>query len=230
VAAAVAQLRAVLFGTVGLSVIAATIGFDRTRRTVRDALLYIAFLWLALAAVRNETQFVIVAAAFVARPLSTAIARVRPSRDAVEAHDRVMSSIVQAATVAVVVLCTVKGAQARNPAEAAMPYQPYKLLAKIPGRHRVFCEQAEWCALSIRTPGTSSYMDARFDAFAVPLWKTSRRIVDLRPGWEDALSAIGVDALIAGDHSSLIDALLIRGTWNVRYHDKYHWLLMRAQS
>ncbi|MHB8145311.1 MAG: hypothetical protein ACYDEW_06710 [Vulcanimicrobiaceae bacterium] len=103
-----------------------------------------------------------------------------------------------------------------------------KRLAGQPGRHRVVCAQPIWCdAVSALARGNVvAVMDGRGGHAAPSQRHIQARFEGLRPGWQAALRAASVSAVIAAADSPATVLLQLSGRWRAVATDGSHRTLL----
>lgn len=103
-----------------------------------------------------------------------------------------------------------------------------KRLAGQPGRHRVICAQPIWCdAVSALARGNvAAVMDGRGGHATPPERRIQARFNAVRPGWQAALRAARVSAVIAPADSPVTVLLQLSGRWRAVATDGSHRTLL----
>ena len=86
-------------------------------------------------------------------------------------------------------------------------------LAATPGSHRLLCQDYAWCGAAVGAPRIRVFLDGRADPYPLHVWVAAFRVAHHSAGWEEALQAYDVDAIVARHDTRLGAALLNSVRW-----------------
>jgi hypothetical protein len=178
---------AFMFGALPLIALAAFAVPRASRRTVALAA---PFVYLAFVALRNVPLAGIACAPLAAVALSAllpSLASFRPIRD------RGVAIAAIAAAFLTVVTATAIGARGVSDDR---PLAAIAQLARLPGPHRLLCEDFAWCGPAVDSGRISVFVDGRADPYPAWVWAQYDALIHTRAGWRAIARRYGVDAML----------------------------------
>jgi hypothetical protein len=178
------------------------------RASWRSLALAAPFGYLAFAAVRNVPLAAIACAPLAASALTAllpSLASFRPYAGRALAAAGFALVFAGASTV------TALGARY---AQDDRPLLAIHELTRLPGRHRLFCEDFAWCGLALDTGTIGVFVDGRADPYPIEVWRQYDTVLHARAGWRPILRRYGVDAMLVRRDRAL-DRAAQRGGWRI---------------
>jgi hypothetical protein len=217
------------YGALPLMLLAMVLGTrGASGRRWRDFFVLTTMGFLLLSAARNVPLFSIAAIGIVAPALTrrfatfARVAKVPPTK-----RDRVADvAVALGAVLGGIVLGWRLVATAPPPTTLANA--PLAALAKLPGEHRVLCEDFAWCSLLLGVPHERVFIDGRADPFPREIWHDYVAMELLDPSWHELLDRHAIDAVVVTRNAPLDQALAVTTGWRAAYADQTYRLWMRA--
>jgi hypothetical protein len=210
------------FGALPLIALAALAAFavPRSRRAIAIAA---PFAYLTLVAVRNVPLAAIACAPLAAVALTSllpSLASLRPIRN---------RAVATAAIVAAFLTVGTANAIAARSVHDERPLIAIAQLARLPGRHRLLCEDFAWCGPAVDTGRVGVFVDGRADPFPPSVWTQYDTIIHVRKGWRLIVRRYGVDALLV-HRGGTLDRAAERDGWHIAVDAPIRLLVTRSPS
>ena len=190
-------------------------------RSWRAAAIAAPFAYLTVIAVRNVPLAAIACAPLAAVALTAllpSLARLRPVRSRAVATAAVVAAFLTAGTANAI------GARAVHDER---PLTAIAQLARLPGRHRLLCEDFAWCGPAVDTGRVSVFLDGRADPFPPSVWTQYDTIIHVRKGWRLIVRRYRVDALLVRRGGPL-DRSARRDGWRIAVDAPIRLLVTRT--
>ena len=208
-----------LMGVLPVLVLAALAAARAPRRSLAIA---VPFSYLAFAATRNVPLAAIAFAPFAA----VALSRLIPSLASLGARaSRTAALVAPALAFTVLAAATATAAQR---AHDTRPLRAITELARLPGAHRLLCEDFAWCGPALETGRIAVFLDGRADPFPLAVWREYDAVIHVRPQWRSILRRHDVNALLVARGERLDRAARTAG-WRIAT-DAPIRLLLRPDS
>ncbi len=222
-----AHLPAIAFLT--LVVLAAWYGVRRRHRAA-DALIFVIGVPLAVLDARMLPFVALVLAPVVADAMASYYVYRRTVPAA--SFSALVLPTLAAVAVFVIVVTVAEPRRFTLPDPPSLPVALAKRLAGQSGRRRVVCARPIWCdAVSALARGdVVAVMDGRSGRAAPPERRIQARFEGLRPGWQAALQAADVNAVIAPADSPATVLLRLSGRWRAVATDQTHRMLLEYRG
>jgi hypothetical protein len=180
-------------------------------------------LVLMVSASRNIPVFALIAAPYAALGFTRLLRR---PADADDARRERVTAIAALCVVVLAAFTAVSAWRTPNPPDDTGTL--ITRLAVAPGTHRLFCEDYAWCGAAVGRSRIRVFLDGRADPYPLRVWQADLRVVHALAGWQQSLSAFGVDAVIAKHRSPLADALARSDRWTRTASSGLYDLFVRA--
>jgi hypothetical protein len=221
-----------------MSVIAVLVTLFAVRRHVTrlQMVQVVTYLAVSVVAARGVIAWAIAVPVLMASMLArdTPVADAPPAR---RAGDRVAWAGVAALLLVSVVAVTIQlRTDPRSGAPAMLTHAPERLVIAlreaVPPGSNVFASQfhAPWAEFS--APEMRYMIDSRIELFPLDIWQRYIAIAEGEPGWDDALDALEVDALLLepGQSVGLRGALEHDATWRLVEQDDDGYVYVRSTA
>ena len=179
-------------------------------------------LALLLAAARNIPLFALIVAPYAALGFTRVLRLAGGARSGLEPR---------LGTVAAACVFGVAGAGAvrmwRAPAAPAGGSALIARLAALPGPHRLLCQDYAWCGAAVGDARIRVFLDGRADPYPLRVWEAAFRIAHCSAGWQQALQAYRVDAIVAARDTCLGGALQRSDGWHTAGRSGSYELFVR---
>lgn len=193
----------------------------------RDLLVLGTFAFLLLSAARNVAIFAIVAIPIVAPGLSLWLRRA-PDKKPTSA-DRIAAWALPVGAFALALVVGIHLARIA-PAETGLANAPLAALAKMPGKHDIYCADFAWCSLALGVQNERVFLDGRADPFPPPVWGDFIKILRLDHSWRTVLDARAINTVVVKRYSPLDQAMALTPGWRLAYTDKDYELYLRSPA
>jgi len=182
-------------------------------------------LALMVAAARNIPVFALIAAPYAALGFGRVLRRIGL------AHDAPRPRLAAAAAACLVVLAGVTGFRLwRAPAPENGTIELIRRLARLPGPHRLLCQDYAWCGAAVGKPGIRVFLDGRADPYPPRVWTAAFRVAHREAGWQADVRQYRVDAIIAERTTRLCAALERSERWHARANAGRYVLFVRSAA
>jgi hypothetical protein len=180
--------------------------FDGRRSPQRMCAVAVGIVLLGAAA-RNVPIFAVIAAPYAAVGFTRVMRRLG-------AANTPRPQLAVAGALCIVVLASVIALRLwRVPYSQAGSGELIAQLDAMPGLHRLFCQDYAWCGVAVGAPRIRVFLDGRADPYPLRVWEAAFRVAHRSAGWQLALQAYGVDAIVARRDSPLAAALRDSHRW-----------------
>jgi hypothetical protein len=217
------------YGALPLLLLAMVLGTrGASGRGWRDFFVLTTMGFLLLSAARNVPLFSIAAIGIVAPALTRRFATFARFATAAPAKRDRAANLAIAAGALLGGIALGWRLVATAPAPTTLANAPLAALTKLPGEHRVLCEDFAWCSLLLGVPHERVFIDGRADPFPRNVWHDYVAMELLEPSWHELLDRYAIDAVVVTRSAPLDQALAIVGGWRAAYTDKTYRLWLRS--
>ncbi|HEY1653873.1 MAG TPA: hypothetical protein VGF86_02030 [Candidatus Tumulicola sp.] len=182
-----------------------------------DALVTLAFGFLAFTALRNLPIFAIAVVPIACSNITKTIPSPKVRRE--QPLELALQLIVAIVVLPIIALATFLHSDYSS-VEARLPTSAIDFVAQLPGPKRLFCFDFGACSLALGHSGVRSFMDGRCDPFPLDVWDQYRVLVEAGPGWKRILRSYNITQVLTPSSSPLALAIRASKRWKVLYDDK----------